>query len=134
MGARIHNNPKTQNLGYVDHTLALDIRELRKKGFVVEGRQKRGRIPTPLVPAGLSFIVDLVKPGDPHVLIDVPGAKGHQQFIGFVSGISPRLIRWALTMIRLAAACRNTSVNRATGRRREPMISPRTCPGPTDGN
>jgi len=85
MGARIHNNPKTQNLGYVDHTLALDIRELRKKGFVVEGRQKRGRIPTPLVPAGLSFIVDLVKPGDPHVLIDVPGAKGHQQFIGLRS-------------------------------------------------
>src|SRR4051794_10695034 len=39
-----------------------------------------------------------------------------------VSGISPRLIRWALTMIRLSAACRNTSVNRATGRRPEPMI------------
>jgi site-specific DNA recombinase len=38
MGARFDNNPKTQSLGYVDETLALDIRELRKKGFVVEGQ------------------------------------------------------------------------------------------------
>src|SRR5271170_4459160 len=43
-------------------------------------------------------------------------------------------MRWALTMIRLAAACRNTSVKRTTGAAPEPMMSARTCPGPTEGN
>jgi len=46
----------------------------------------------------------------------------------------PWLIRWALTTIRLAAACRNTSVRRTTGRAPDPMMSARTCPGPNDGN
>src|SRR5580700_4586140 len=43
-------------------------------------------------------------------------------------------MRWALMMIRLAAACRNTSVNRTTGTAPEPMMSASTCPGPTEGN
>src|SRR5271154_3412992 len=43
-------------------------------------------------------------------------------------------MRWALMMIRLAAACRNTSVSRTTGTTPEPMMSASTCPGPTDGN
>ena len=37
-------------------------------------------------------------------------------------------------MIRLAAACRNTSVKRTTGAAPEPMMSARTSPGPTEGN
>src|SRR6478736_3584476 len=43
-------------------------------------------------------------------------------------------MRWALMMIRLAAACRNTSVNRTTGTAPEPMMSANTCPGPAEGN
>src|SRR5208282_1112643 len=43
-------------------------------------------------------------------------------------------MRWALMMIRLAAACRNTSVNRTTGTAPELMMSAKTCPGPTDGS
>jgi hypothetical protein len=89
MGERLHNNPRTKNLAYVDQMQALDIRELRKQGFLVEGRRKRGRIPTRLAPAGLGLIVDLVKPGDPHVLVEVPGGKGHQQFIGLRSRETP---------------------------------------------
>ena len=50
------------------------------------------------------------------------------------SGICPRLIQWALTTIRLSAACRKTSVNRATGSLPDAMMSASTCPGPTDGN
>ena len=37
-------------------------------------------------------------------------------------------------MIRLAAACRKTSVSRTTGMAPDPMMSARTCPGPTDGS
>src|SRR5271157_4545123 len=37
-------------------------------------------------------------------------------------------------MIRLAAACRNTSVRRTTGTTPEPMMSANTCPGPTEGS
>ena len=51
-----------------------------------------------------------------------------------VSGMWPLLIRWALTTMRLSAACRNTSVSRTTGTRPELMMSASTCPGPTDGN
>jgi hypothetical protein len=36
MGARIIKNAKTKNLGYVTQTMTLDIRKLRKEGFVVE--------------------------------------------------------------------------------------------------
>ena len=43
-------------------------------------------------------------------------------------------MRWALMMIRLAAACRNTSVSRTTGTAPEPMMSASTCPGPTEGS
>src|SRR5260370_10698387 len=43
-------------------------------------------------------------------------------------------MRWALRIIRLAAACRNTSVKRTTGTAPEPMISASTCPGPTEGS
>src|SRR5271166_3537125 len=43
-------------------------------------------------------------------------------------------MRWAFMMIRLAAACRNTSVKRTTGTAPEPMMSVSTCPGPTDGS
>src|SRR3984957_7846106 len=43
-------------------------------------------------------------------------------------------MRWALMMIRLATACRNTSVRRTTGTAPEPMMSASTCPGPTEGN
>ena len=43
-------------------------------------------------------------------------------------------MRWALTTIRLSAACRNTSVSRATGMAPELMTSARTCPGPTEGS
>ena len=50
------------------------------------------------------------------------------------SGIWPRLIRWALVMIRLPAAWRNTSVSRTTGTAPEPMMSARTWPGPTEGS
>src|SRR4051812_24127215 len=50
------------------------------------------------------------------------------------SGIRPALIRWALVMIRLSAACRNTSVSRTTGTMPEPMMSASTCPGPTEGS
>ena len=41
-------------------------------------------------------------------------------------GIVPALIRWALTTIRLAAACRNTSVSRATGTAPDAMMSAST--------
>ena len=37
-------------------------------------------------------------------------------------------------MIRLAAACRNTSVRRTTGTALEPMMSANTCPGPMEGS
>ncbi len=37
-------------------------------------------------------------------------------------------------MIRLCAACRNTSVSRITGTAPEPMMSASTCPGPTLGS
>ena len=46
----------------------------------------------------------------------------------------PWLIRCALVMIRLWAACRNTSVSRTTGTAPEAMMSARTCPGPTEGS
>ena len=52
------------------------------------------------------------------------GEIGHQAW----------LIRCALTMIRLSAACRKTSVKRTTGTEADAMISPRTCPGPTEGS
>ena len=42
------------------------------------------------------------------------------------SGISPWLMRWALAMMRLASACRNTSVSRATGTTPELMMSAST--------
>ena len=48
--------------------------------------------------------------------------------------MAPWLIRWALVMIRLAAACRKTSVNRTTGTAPEAMTSASTCPGPTEGS
>ena len=50
------------------------------------------------------------------------------------SGIWPRLIRCALVMIRLAAACRNTSVRRTTGTAPDAITSASTCPGPTEGS
>ena len=53
---------------------------------------------------------------------------------GAGSGIRPALIRWAFTTIRLSAACRNTSVSRATGTAPEAITSASTCPGPTEGN
>ena len=46
----------------------------------------------------------------------------------------PWLIRCALMMMRLSAACRNTSVSRTTGTAPEPMMSASTWPGPTDGS
>src|SRR5271168_4444657 len=36
--------------------------------------------------------------------------------------------------MRLAAACRNTSVSRTTGTAPESMMSANTCPGPTEGS
>ena len=50
------------------------------------------------------------------------------------SGIRPWLMRWALVMIRLCAACRNTSVSRTTGTAPDAMMSASTWPGPTDGS
>ena len=49
---------------------------------------------------------------------------------GPASGISPRLIRWALMTMRLSAAWRNTSVSRTTGTAAESITSASTCPGP----
>jgi hypothetical protein len=37
-------------------------------------------------------------------------------------------------MIRLSAACRKTSVKRTTGTEADAMMSPRTCPAPTEGS
>ena len=50
------------------------------------------------------------------------------------SGIRPWLMRCALVMIRLCAACRNTSVSRTTGTAALAMMSASTWPGPTDGS
>ena len=50
------------------------------------------------------------------------------------SGIEPWLMRWALVMMRLCAACRNTSVRRTTGTAPDEMTSASTWPGPTDGS
>src|ERR1035437_5691008 len=50
------------------------------------------------------------------------------------SGIWPSLIRWALMMIRLCAACRNTSARRTTGTTLLSITCCSTMPGPTDGN
>src|SRR6516164_5841450 len=43
-------------------------------------------------------------------------------------------MRWALVMIRLCAACRNTSVSRTTGTAPDEMMSASTWPGPTEGS
>src|SRR5215813_9608562 len=43
-------------------------------------------------------------------------------------------MRWALVIMRLCAACRNTSVRRTTGRAPDEMRSDMTCPGPTEGS
>src|SRR5437870_5183294 len=43
-------------------------------------------------------------------------------------------MRWALVMMRLCAACRNTSVRRITGTAPDEMTSASTWPGPTDGS
>jgi hypothetical protein len=43
-------------------------------------------------------------------------------------------MRWALVMMRLCAACRNTSVKRTTGTAPEAMTSANTWPGPTEGS
>src|SRR5438094_892343 len=43
-------------------------------------------------------------------------------------------MQWALLMMRLCAACRNTSVSRTTARAPEEMTSAKTWPGPTDGS
>jgi hypothetical protein len=53
---------------------------------------------------------------------------------GARSGIRPWLIRCALVMIRLSAAWRKISVSLTTGTAPEAMMSPRTCPGPTEGS
>jgi hypothetical protein len=61
-------------------------------------------------------------PGDGSDLrgsLSVPG--------GLRSGIEPWLIRWALVMMRLWAACRNTSVRRTTGTAPDEMMSASTC-------
>ena len=42
-------------------------------------------------------------------------------------------MRWALMMIRLAAACRKTSVNRTTGTARADDVG-QNLPGPTEGS
>ena len=42
----------------------------------------------------------------------------------------PWLMRWAVVMMRLCAACRNTSVSRTTGMAPEEITSARTCPVP----
>ena len=47
---------------------------------------------------------------------------------------SPLMMRWALTMMRLSAAWRNTSMSRTTGTAADPMTSASTWPGPTDGS
>src|SRR5207344_1553178 len=43
-------------------------------------------------------------------------------------------IRWALVMMRLCAAWRNTSVRRTTGTAADEMTSASTWPAPTEGN
>src|SRR5262249_25320338 len=43
-------------------------------------------------------------------------------------------MRWALVMIRLRAAWRNTSVSRTAGTAPDEIMSARTCPGPTEGS
>ena len=48
--------------------------------------------------------------------------------------MSPWLIRCALVMMRLLAACRNTSVRRTTGTTPLSIRSRNTSPGPTEGN
>jgi hypothetical protein len=50
------------------------------------------------------------------------------------SGREPALIRCALLIMRLWAACRKTSVNRTTGTAADVMMSAKTCPGPTEGS
>ena len=50
------------------------------------------------------------------------------------SGICPWLMRWALMMIRLSAAWRNTSVSRTTGTAPMSIRSASTWPGPTEGS
>jgi hypothetical protein len=53
---------------------------------------------------------------------------------GLRSGIEPWLIRSALMMMRLSAACRNTSMRHTTDRALDEMMSARTWPGPTEGS
>ena len=43
-------------------------------------------------------------------------------------------MRWALMMMRLCAACRNTSVRRTTGTAPDEITSANTWPGPTEGS
>src|SRR4030088_2738093 len=43
-------------------------------------------------------------------------------------------MRWALVMMRLCAACRNTSVRRTNGTAPDEMMSASTWPGPTEGS
>ena len=50
------------------------------------------------------------------------------------SGYSPRSIRWALVMIRLAAAWRKIFVSVITGKAPLLMISRSTFPAPTEGS
>src|SRR5207248_10826230 len=43
-------------------------------------------------------------------------------------------MRWALVMMRLWAACRNTSVRRTTGTASDEIMSASIWPGPTEGS
>jgi hypothetical protein len=45
LGARIFNNTKLTNYGFVDDTPSLDLRQLRKRGFLIDGKVTPGYLP-----------------------------------------------------------------------------------------
>jgi hypothetical protein len=72
-----------------------------------------------------------------HRLLGIGGGHGQKSLSASGlprSGMRPWLIWWALVMILLAAAWRNTSVSRTTGTAPDPMMSASTWPGPTEGS
>jgi hypothetical protein len=86
LGARHSKNPKTRSRGYVHGALPLDLRVLRKRGLVINGRVTEGKLTYGDPPDSLFVVCDLRSGFQPRLAIELPGRPvGEGQVISLTS-------------------------------------------------